>query len=259
MRQNISKHIDGKLSLIIYKHNTPAKYMIFNRNLNKLKKANTTEFLQHHDTCAIIGNSGILLNSGCGREIDAHDLVVRANCARILGFENDVGKKTSIMAFNQASMRLLKQRIGGRKIVDRGLLKMFRTFNNTIAWYPLGAGGKETSALKAVGMKLGFVNFRIAYSISTPMDLSKELWRLRLPSSGLNMFSAMNYYCDKISLYGFFPFYKDTHGRPIRHHYYETVKYNYTDSRHSMPQEYVSLTQLNKDGVLRLVTDQCNY
>ncbi|XP_071963492.1 alpha-2,8-sialyltransferase 8B-like [Antedon mediterranea] len=260
MREKIKKYMDGKLSLIVYKHNTSLTDMKFDTNLTQLKKANSTEFLQHHDTCAIIGNSGILLNSGCGREIDAHDLVVRANSARILGFESDVGKKTSIMAFNRASAIQLKRRLGGKRMVlDSHQLKTFRTFKNTIMWYPLGAGGTGTAALKAVGMQLGFDNIRIGYSLSSPMRLSKTLWHLRLPSSGINMFSAMNYYCDKISLYGFFPFYEDTHGRPIQHHYYETVVYNYTHSHHKMPQEYVSLTQLNKDGVVRLVTDRCNY
>ncbi|XP_022685533.1 sialyltransferase-like protein 2 [Setaria italica] len=47
-------------------------------------------------TCAVVGNSGILLGFGQGTQIDAHDLVVRLNNARVAGYAADVGAKTSL-------------------------------------------------------------------------------------------------------------------------------------------------------------------
>ncbi|KAF8706571.1 hypothetical protein HU200_030854 [Digitaria exilis] len=51
-------------------------------------------------TCAVVGNSGILLGSGRGAQIDAHDLVVRLNNARVAGYAADVGAKTSVSFVN---------------------------------------------------------------------------------------------------------------------------------------------------------------
>ncbi|RCV37073.1 hypothetical protein SETIT_8G033700v2 [Setaria italica] len=51
-------------------------------------------------TCAVVGNSGILLGSGRGGQIDAHDLVVRLNNARVAGYAADVGAKTSLSFVN---------------------------------------------------------------------------------------------------------------------------------------------------------------
>ncbi|TVU50897.1 hypothetical protein EJB05_02292, partial [Eragrostis curvula] len=51
-------------------------------------------------TCAVVGNSGILLGSGRGAQIDAHDFVVRLNNARVAGFAADVGAKTSLSFVN---------------------------------------------------------------------------------------------------------------------------------------------------------------
>ncbi|NXS59246.1 SIA4B sialyltransferase, partial [Brachypteracias leptosomus] len=46
-------------------------------------------------TCAVVGNSGRLKGSGHGLRIDAHDWVLRMNRAKIAGFEQDVGRKTT--------------------------------------------------------------------------------------------------------------------------------------------------------------------
>jgi len=63
------------------------------------------EFLQHlpdedssahYGSCALVGNSGVILKSGFGKEIDSHDAVIRINYAPTEGFEADVGSKTTL-------------------------------------------------------------------------------------------------------------------------------------------------------------------
>jgi hypothetical protein len=51
-------------------------------------------------TCAVVGNSGTLLGAGRGAQIDAHDLVIRLNNARVAGYAADVGAKTSLSFVN---------------------------------------------------------------------------------------------------------------------------------------------------------------
>uniref|UniRef100_A0A0D9XWY7 Sialyltransferase-like protein n=1 Tax=Leersia perrieri TaxID=77586 RepID=A0A0D9XWY7_9ORYZ len=61
-------------------------------------------------TCAVVGNSGVLLGSGHGAQIDTHDLIIRLNNARIAGFAIDVGVKTSISFVNSNILHICAAR-----------------------------------------------------------------------------------------------------------------------------------------------------
>ncbi|GAA0172819.1 transferase [Lithospermum erythrorhizon] len=63
-----------------------------------------------YSSCAVIGNSGILLKRKYGQLIDNHELVVRLNNARTSGFEYNVGKKTSISFVNSNILHLCARR-----------------------------------------------------------------------------------------------------------------------------------------------------
>ena len=48
------------------------------------------------NTCALVSSSGMLLGSNAGSQIDSADCVFRINSAPILGYERDVGSKTTV-------------------------------------------------------------------------------------------------------------------------------------------------------------------
>eukprot|EP00873_Tetraselmis_striata_P037894 jgi/Tetstr1/458158/TSEL_044649.t1 len=58
-------------------------------------------------TCAIVGNSGAMLFDSLGREIDAHDVVLRFNQAPTAGFERHVGARTMVESLNTPFARRL--------------------------------------------------------------------------------------------------------------------------------------------------------
>ncbi|XP_041098813.1 alpha-N-acetyl-neuraminyl-2,3-beta-galactosyl-1,3-N-acetyl-galactosaminide alpha-2,6-sialyltransferase isoform X4 [Polyodon spathula] len=61
----------------------------------------------HCKQCAFVSNSGQMLGARKGREIDQSDCVVRMNNAPTLGYEDDVGSKTSLRVVSHTSVPLL--------------------------------------------------------------------------------------------------------------------------------------------------------
>jgi len=53
-----------------------------------------------YPSCAVVSSAGSLLDSNLGRQIDSNDFVIRFNNAPTLGFEKDVGNKTSLRIVN---------------------------------------------------------------------------------------------------------------------------------------------------------------
>lgn len=49
-------------------------------------------------SCALVGSSGTLLHHQYGRDIDAHEFVIRTNLAPLAGYEDVVGRKVSLRA-----------------------------------------------------------------------------------------------------------------------------------------------------------------
>ncbi|KAL8227196.1 hypothetical protein R6Q57_017028 [Mikania cordata] len=65
-----------------------------------------------YKTCAIVGNSGILLKTNFGDAIDEHEFIIRLNNARISGYERFVGSKTSLSFMNSNILHMCSRRGG---------------------------------------------------------------------------------------------------------------------------------------------------
>lgn len=82
---------------------------------------------------------------------------------------------------------------------------------------------------------------------------------IKRPTTGLLMYTMATRFCEEIHLYGFWPFPLDPHGRAVKYHYYDALKYEYTSSSspHTMPLEFRTLSTLHRQGALRLHTGPC--
>ncbi|KAL9228568.1 hypothetical protein vseg_004132 [Gypsophila vaccaria] len=65
-----------------------------------------------YSSCAVVGNSGILLNKEYGPLIDAHEAVIRLKNARIESFQKNVGSKTSMSFMNSNTLHKCATREG---------------------------------------------------------------------------------------------------------------------------------------------------
>ncbi|KAG8598284.1 hypothetical protein GDO81_002545 [Engystomops pustulosus] len=105
------------------------------QNLHSLLPEVSPMKSRRFQTCAVVGNSGILLNSGCGKEIDSHDFVIRCNLAPVVEFASDVGTKSDFITMNPS---VVQRAFGGfRNESDRAkFVHRLSMLNDSVLWIP---------------------------------------------------------------------------------------------------------------------------
>ncbi|CAH1268425.1 ST8SIA4 [Branchiostoma lanceolatum] len=217
--------------------------------------------IKRYRTCALIGNGGILLDSGCGAEIDAHEFVIRNNFPPTVPYAKDVGKKTNLTTINRAR---LGQVAGGlRRKKRKATLARLGESPGMIFSYSLSLPGSPSKKkMQAIdkAIKENNIDAVTAFSHQSYMGnkgMYKQLFhkRFRLPSTGLNTFALASTFCDRISMYGFYPLptYKN---RSVPYHYYDGKMFN---KAHKMPVEFETFRELNNRGTIRLVVGKCTF
>ncbi|XP_016344229.1 alpha-2,8-sialyltransferase 8B-like [Sinocyclocheilus anshuiensis] len=220
---------------------------------------------QHYKQCAIVGNSGILLNSSCGREIDSHDFVIRCNLAPVEEYAADVGLRTSLVTMNPSVVQRAFQDLNSEEWVQRFVHRL-QSLSGSVLWIPafMAKGGEERVEWAIRLILLHTVNVRTAFPSLRLLHAVRGYWltnhvQIKRPTTGLLMYTMATRFCDEIHLYGFWPFAHDPDGKSVKYHYYDTLTYHYTSgaSPHTMPLEFQTLHALHRQGALRLHTGPC--
>lgn len=212
---------------------------------------------QRYATCAIVGNSGSMLNHEYGHDIDAHEMVYRFNQAPTKGYEAHVGTRSTHESLNGY---WVKQVLDER----RGFKWNWRSRDTEMVVFELfepGAfGWKAKSQIiekdqwwrqsyvrlkqKHQGRKIFALSpYFVSWSYQMYRDLRRRFQRSRLgrypgekPMSGFYAFFFALQVCDKVDIYEFAPWRdpNDKHlpkGVPIL----SNDKYHYFDSARPRP------------------------
>uniref|UniRef100_A0A3Q1HGD5 Uncharacterized protein n=1 Tax=Anabas testudineus TaxID=64144 RepID=A0A3Q1HGD5_ANATE len=221
---------------------------------------------QHHRRCAIVGNSGILLNSSCGHEIDSHDFIIRCNLAPVEEYSRDVGWQTNLVTMNPSVVQRAFQDLVSEEWRAR-FLRRLQSLSGSVLWIPafMAKGGEERVEWALRLILLHTVDVRTAFPSLRLLHAVRGYWltnnvHIKRPTTGLLMYTMATRFCEEIHLYGFWPFPLDPQGKPVKYHYYDALKYEYTSSSspHTMPLEFRTLSALHRQGALRLHTGQCD-
>lgn len=196
-------------------------------------------------TCAVVGNSGNLRESGHGKLIDSHQHVIRMNRAVMSGFEQDVGNRCTHHFLYPESAVDLRPR-------EHLVLLPFKIRDLDWTRSALTTGEITTTYMR--------VRDRISADRDRVLIVSPEFFKYvherwtqkhgRYPSTGITAVVFALHMCDQVSLFGFGA---DSQGN--WHHYWEKNKFAGAFRKtgvHNADFETEILQTLHKEGKVQL-------
>ncbi|XP_070599719.1 alpha-2,8-sialyltransferase 8E isoform X3 [Erythrolamprus reginae] len=212
--------------------------------------------------CAVVGNGGILKNSGCGQEIDAADFVLRCNLPPVSRkYVADVGVKTNVVTVNPS---IIIERFQRLEKWRRPFYQVLKAYENASVLLPAFYNTHNTDISLRVRYVLDDFESKKAVYFFHPkylMNVSRY-WltqglRAKRVTTGLILVTAALELCEEVHLFGFWGFPMNPSGIYMTHHYYDNVKPR--PGFHAMPSEMFNFLRLHSRGILRVHTDACSY
>lgn len=265
---------DFNNKLIIHQSNTPVNSRV---KYNQLKKFfNVTEKYHlrlpknytpgNYDRCTVVGNSGTLLNSKCGENIDNADFVYRCNAAPIEPFKEDAGSKTNVTTFNPSILGRRYGRVASNDTMA-AFIKDMKKYQGIVMASCFSNKAYAKECVHVLGNYTNTKENMFVFAHPDHFQKIETFWRTmgfkKRLSSGFYLATSALTHCDEVHLYGFWPFtLKPTANsfEKTKYHYYDKMSYNVNSKKgpHGMSMEFAVLVQLHLRGILKLHIGVCS-
>ncbi|XP_069744790.1 type 2 lactosamine alpha-2,3-sialyltransferase-like isoform X2 [Narcine bancroftii] len=213
--------------------------------------------------CIVVGNGGVLRNSSLGKKINTYNVIIRLNNGPVIGYENDVGNKTTFRFCYPESI------FNDRNEFDANTTMVFVPFKSIdLRWLKEMLLKKKVSLRgfwKKTPMELIYKNSQIR--ILNPSIVQKAAFHLlklpkvvtwpkppQYPTTGIIAISMALTMCDKIHIAGFK---YDAKNPNSTLHYYgnETMKAMKKMLYHNITAEQALLTKLKSSKTIFDLTE----
>ncbi|XP_033097073.1 alpha-N-acetylgalactosaminide alpha-2,6-sialyltransferase 5-like [Anneissia japonica] len=208
----------------------------------------------HCGHCAVVTNSGHLLNSSAGSRIDSTECVLRMNAAPTIGFEEDVGKRTTIRVIGHAN-------IGKTQILESEEPKMV-----VIPWLYVTNIDREKNVYFNIAKNLSVNHTGVEFYLFSEdkVNISEQIFKEEtginiwkeahnwLSTGWMTMIFALDV-CDRIDVYGIVP------GDYCSKLTNWTTPYHYYDPKFRSECGYYNASETRLIGGHKFITEKAIY